>query len=160
VRAPRHCEATILEGRCTVKIRDIMTPDVEYVWPDDTLQEAAVKMKDLDVGTLPVCDRARVVGILTDRDVTVRAVAEGRDPRSTRVRDIMTKDIIYCYDDEDEEAATRLMQERQVRRILILNRGRRLVGIVSLGDLAAETGDPQRIGEILQDVSEPAIPRR
>lgn len=143
-----------------MKIRDIMTPDVECVWPDDSLQEAAIKMKDLDVGTLPVCDRDRIAGILTDRDVTVRAVAEGRNPRSTPVRDVMTKDIIYCYDDEGTEAAALLMKERQVRRVLVLNRYRRLVGIVSLGDLAAETGDPQRIGEVLQDVSEPAIPRR
>jgi len=143
-----------------MKIRDIMTPNVEYVWPDDTLQEAALKMKDLDVGPLPVCDRDRIAGILTDRDITVRAIALGRDPRSTRVRDVMTPDVIACHEDEDVEVAARLMQERQVRRLLVLDRDERLVGIVSLGNLAAETGDPQRIGEILQDVSEPAIPRR
>src|SRR5437773_273650 len=143
-----------------MKIRDIMTPDVEYVWPDDTLQEAAVKMKNLDVGPLPVCDRERIAGMLTDRDITVRAVATGLDPRSTRVSEVMSHSVIYCYEDEDAEDAARLMQERQVRRILVLNRDQRLVGIVSLGDLAAETGDPQRIGKILQDVSEPAIPQR
>jgi CBS domain-containing protein len=139
-------------------IRDIMTPDVEYVWPDDTLQEAALKMKELDVGSLPVCDRDRIAGLLTDRDITVRAVAEGRDPKSTRVREVMTRDVIFCYEDEDAEEAARLMQARQVRRILVLNRNKRLVGIVSLADLVAGTGDPQRIGEVLQDVSEPAVP--
>jgi len=143
-----------------MKIRDIMTPGVECVRPDDTLQEAAVKMKELDVGPLPVCDRDRIVGMLTDRDITVRAVAEGRDPKATMVREIMTRDVIHCYEDEDVEDAAHLMQERQVRRILVLDRDKRLVGIVSLGDLAAETGDPLRIGEVLQDVSEPAMPRR
>jgi CBS domain-containing protein len=143
-----------------MKIREIMTADVECVCPDDTLQEAAIKMKDLDVGPLPVCDRDHLAGMLTDRDITVRAIAKGLDPRSTRVRDVMTRDVIHCYDDEDAEAAARLMQERQVRRILVINHDGRLAGIVSLGDLAAETGDPQRIGRVLQDVSEPAIPRR
>jgi len=143
-----------------MKIKEIMTTDVEYVWPDDTLQEAALKMRDLDVGPMPVCDRDRIAGMLTDRDIAVRAVAEGRDPRSTRVRDAMTRDIIFCYEDEDVEEAARLMQARQVRRILVLNRARRLVGIVSLGDLAAAAGDPQQVGEVFQEISEPARPRR
>ncbi len=143
-----------------MKIRQVMTPNVECIRPDDTLQEAAIKMKDLDVGPLPVCDDDHVAGMLTDRDITVRAVAQGLEPRSVRVGDVMTRDVISCYDDEDTEAAARLMQERQVRRVLVLDRGQRLVGIVSLGDLAAETGDPHRVGEVLQDVSEPAIPRR
>jgi len=143
-----------------MKIRDIMTPDVECVWPDDSLQEAALKMKEMDVGPLPVCDRDHIAGMLTDRDITVRAVAEGRDPRSTRVRDVMTRDVISCYEDEDVEEAARLMQARQVRRLLVLNRHQRLVGIVSLGKLAAETGDPYRMGEVLQDISEPAMTHR
>ena len=71
-----------------------MSPDVEYVWPDDALQEAAYKMKDLDVGLMPVCERDRIAGMLTDRDITIRAVADGRDPRSTRVREVMTRDVI------------------------------------------------------------------
>jgi CBS domain-containing protein len=143
-----------------MRVRDIMTPDVECVCPDDTLQEAAIKMQDLDIGPLPVCDRDQIAGMLTDRDITVRAIAKGLDPRSTRVRDVMTRDVIHCYEDEDAEAAARLMQERQVRRVLVIDHDERLVGIVSLGDLAAETGDPRRIGEVLQDVSEPAIHRR
>jgi CBS domain-containing protein len=143
-----------------MRVRDIMTPDVECVCPDDTLQEAAIKMQDLDIGPLPVCDRDHIAGMLTDRDITVRAIAKGLDPRSTQVRDVMTRDVIHCYEDEDAEAAARLMQERQVRRVLVIDHDERLVGIVSLGDLAAETGDPRRIGEVLQDVSEPAIHRR
>jgi CBS domain-containing protein len=143
-----------------MKIRDIMTPDVECVRRDNTLEEAAVKMKDLDVGSLPVCDGDRIEGIITDRDIAIRAVAEGRDPTSTQVREVMSRSVMHCYDDEDTEDAARLMQERQIRRILVLNRDERLLGIVSLGDLAAETGNPERVGRILQDVSEPAIARR
>jgi CBS domain-containing protein len=140
-------------------IRDIMTRNVECVWPDDTLQEAALKMKDLDVGPLPVCDYDHVVGMLTDRDITVRAVAEGRDPRSTRVRDVMTRNVVSCSEDDAVEEAARLMQERQIRRLLVLDRDKRLIGIVSLGDLAAEAEDPYRMAEVLQDVSVPAMPR-
>jgi CBS domain-containing protein len=141
-------------------IRDIMTRNVECVWPDDTLQEAALRMKELDVGPMPVCDYDRVVGMLTDRDITVRAVAEGRDPRSTRVRDVMTRNVVSCSEDDAVEEAARLMQERQIRRLLVLDRDKRLIGIVSLGDLAAEAEDPYRMAEVLQDVSVPAVPRR
>jgi CBS domain-containing protein len=141
-------------------VREIMTRDVECASPDDTLQETARKMKELDVGPMPICDHDRVVGMLTDRDITIRAVAEGRDPRSTRVRDVMTQNVVSCYEDDAVEEAARLMQERQIRRLLVLDRSRQLVGIISLGDLAADTGDPYRVGEVLQDVSEPAMPRR
>jgi CBS domain-containing protein len=143
-----------------VKVKDIMTSNVECVGPDDTLQEAALKMKDMGIGPLPVCDRLHIVGMLTDRDIAIRGVAAGRDPQSTKVRDVMTCEVIRCFEDEEVEEAERLMQSRQVRRILVVNRDERLVGIVSLGDLAAETGNPQRVGEVLQDVSEPAMPRR
>jgi CBS domain-containing protein len=143
-----------------MKVKDIMTSNVECVWPDDTLQEAALKMKEMGIGPLPVCDRLHIVGMLTDRDIAIRGVAEGRDPRSTKVSDVMTREVIRCFEDEEVEEAERLMQSRQVRRILVVNRHERLVGIVSLGDLAAETGNPQRVGEVLQDISEPAMPRR
>jgi len=143
-----------------MRVKDIMTAGVECVAPDDTIQAAARKMKELDVGPMPVCDRDRIAGMLTDRDITVRAVAEGKDPKTTRVRDTMTEDVIFCFEDQDLDEAARMMQERQVRRILVLNRDRRLTGIVSLGDLAAESGDKRRSGEILQDLSEPSTPRR
>jgi CBS domain-containing protein len=143
-----------------MRVKDIMTASVECVWPDDTLQEAAVKMKEMEIGPLPVCDRLHIVGMLTDRDIAIHGVAAGRDPRLTKVSDVMTREVISCYEDEDVEEAERLMQSRQVRRILVVNRDDHLVGIVSLGDLAAETGNPQRVGEVLQDVSEPSIPRR
>ena len=144
-----------------MQVKDIMTPGVECVRPDDTLQNAARKMRDLDVGPLPVCgDDDRLAGMITDRDITVRAVAEGKDPTTTRVREVMTQEIIYGFEDQDVEEAARIMKERQVRRLVVLNRDKRLVGIVSLGDLATETGDREKSGEVLQDVSEPAQPRR
>src|SRR4051794_28840839 len=107
-------------------VREIMTRDVECASPDDTLQKAARKMKELDVGPMPICDHDRVVGMLTDRDITIRAVAEGRDPRSTRVRDVMTQNVVSCYEDDAVEEAARLMQERQIRRLLVLDRRRQL----------------------------------
>src|ERR687894_2248246 len=144
-----------------MQLKDIMTPKPDCVRPDDTLQEAARKMRDLDVGPLPVCgDDDRLAGMITDRDITVRAVAEGKDPTTTPVREAMTEEIIYCFEDQDAQEAARTMQERQVRRLVVLNRDKRLVGIVSLGDLATESGDKLKTGEVLQDVSEPSQPRR
>jgi CBS domain-containing protein len=143
-----------------MKLGDIMTPDVECVRPGDTLHEAARKMKSLDVGLMPVCgDNDKIVGMLTDRDITIRATAEGLDPKATRVQDAMSEDVIWCFEDQDADDAAKLMQERQVRRLLVMSRDKRLVGIVSLGDLATE-GKKKQAGEVLQDVSEPSRPRR
>jgi CBS domain-containing protein len=135
-----------------MKIRDIMTWNIECIWPNDTIQDAALAMKERDIALVPVCDRDRIVGMLTDRDITVRAVAEGRDPKSTRVRDVMTPEVICCYEDDDAHKAARLMREQHVGRILVRNRKELLVGIVSLGDLAANTDNPRRIGAVLQEV--------
>ncbi|HXF62459.1 MAG TPA: CBS domain-containing protein [Caldilineaceae bacterium] len=143
-----------------MKIREIMTRDVEVIQPDRPLQEAAAKMKSLDVGSLPVCDNRTLVGMLTDRDITVRAVAAGRDPKQTQVSEAMTPDLIYCFEDQEIEEAALVMEERQIRRLPILNRDHQLVGIVSLGDLAVESGDEELSGEVLEEVSEPAKPKR
>lgn len=144
-----------------MQLKDIMTPDVECVRPGDTLQEAARKMKSLDVGPMPVCgDNDKIVGMLTDRDITIRATAEGLDPKTAKVRDAMTDEVVYCFEDQDVKEAAKLMEERQIRRLLVMNRDKRLVGIVSLGDLATKTGDKQQAGEVIKDVSEPSEPRR
>jgi CBS domain-containing protein len=143
-----------------MQIKAIMTRDVQCVSPDDSIQEAARWMRDLNIGPLPVCDHDRLAGMVTDRDIAVRAVAEGRDPKTTKVRDVMSEGLVYCFEDQNMQDAARLMQSNQVRRLLVLNHDKRLVGIVSLGDLAADAGDPQRTGEVLQDISEPAIPNR
>ncbi len=141
-------------------VRDIMTKNVECVAPDDTLQTAARKMRDLDVGPMPVCDNDRLAGMLTDRDIAIRAVAEGRDPNSTKVRDAMTPDLVYCFEDQNVEEAAELMRDRQIRRVLVLNRDKKLTGIVSLGDLAVEGPSKRQAGETVRAVSEPAQPNR
>lgn len=140
-------------------IKDVMTGGVECVGPDDTLQAAACKMKSLGVGPLPVSDNDRVTGILTDRDIVIRAVAEGKDPKTTKVREAMSPDVVYCFEDEDSDRAAKLMQEHQIRRVLVMSHDKRLVGIVSLGDLATE-GKKKTAGAVLQGVSEPSEPRR
>jgi CBS domain-containing protein len=138
-----------------MKIREIMTQVVAAVPPDATVQSAARLMLERDVGMVPVCEGARVVGVLTDRDITVRAVACGRSTRKTLVRDLMTPMVVFCYDDEDVADAVASMEERQIRRVLVLNRKKQLVGVLSIGDLALDTGDRTLAGELLQRVSEP-----
>jgi CBS domain-containing protein len=143
-----------------MQVKDIMTPNPECVTPEDSIQDAARRMRNLDVGPLPICDNDRLAGMITDRDIVVRAVAEGRNPQTTKVGEVMTGEVIYCFEDQDVQEAARMMQERQVRRLIVLNRDKRLVGIVALGDLATETGDTPKSGEVLQDVSEPSQPQR
>ena len=137
-----------------------MTRNVETVRPDASLEEAARKMDDLNVGPLPVCDGDRLVGLVTDRDITVRATAAGKDPRSTPIREAMSQDLVYCYEDQDVQDAAQLMQDKQIRRVPVLNRQERMVGIVSLGDIAAEGRDDRLSGEVLERVSEPSNPDR
>jgi CBS domain-containing protein len=143
-----------------MQVRDVMTSKVEVIAPTATLQEAAEKMSRLEVGPLPVCDGARLVGMLTDRDITIRATAHGRDPTTTRVHEVMTPEVVYCFEDHDVEIAAQMMEMRQIRRVPVLSRGQRLVGIVSLGDLAVETGNRDLGGETLERISEPSEPNR
>jgi CBS domain-containing protein len=143
-----------------MRVSEVMTRRVECTHLDATLQEAAARMKSLDIGPLPVCDNDRLVGMVTDRDITVRAIAEGEDPTTIHVRDIMTPEVFYCFEDQDVAEAAQRMKDKQVRRLLVLNRDERLVGIVSLGDLAVETGDEQLTGNTLEAVSEPNRPTR
>jgi CBS domain-containing protein len=136
-----------------MRVKEVMTPVVEVIDADSTLQEAAAKMKARDIGPLPVCRGDQVVGMLTDRDITVRATAEGDDPTTIRVKDIMTEEVIACYEDQLVSEAALVMEEHQVRRLVVLHRDQRLVGIVSLGDLAVQTGDEQLAGNTLEAVS-------
>src|SRR5688572_21430488 len=127
-------------------VKALMTRSVECVSPDSTLQQAAQRMRDLDVGPLPICENDRLAGMITDRDIVLRAVAEGKDPTTTRVREAMTSDIVFCFEDQTIDEAAELMKERQIRRLVVLNQDKRLVGIVSLGDLAVDTGDEHLVG--------------
>jgi CBS domain-containing protein len=138
-----------------MQLREIMTARAETVPPDATLSHVAKRMKELDVGSLPVCDGERLCGIITDRDIAIRAVADGRDPQRTHVRDAMTDDVCYCYDDQDFEEAASLMKQRQIRRLPVLNRDRRLVGIVSLGDVMLKGDDDDLAAETVAGVSQP-----
>jgi CBS domain-containing protein len=117
-------------------------------------------MRRLNIGPLPVCDSDQLVGMLTDRDITVRAVAEGCAPTTTTVREAMTPDMAYCFDDQTVEDAVQMMEQYQIRRLPILTREKRLVGMVSLGDLAVSSGNETRVGATLKQVSAPAEPRR
>jgi len=143
-----------------MRIKDVMTPGAECIRPEASLQEAAGRMQTLDVGSLPVCENDRLVGMVTDRDITVRATAGACDPCGTHVRDVMTPDIVYCFEDQDVSEASRIMEDHQIRRLVVLNRDKRLVGFVSLGDLAVKARDKGRSEEALEGVSEPAMPRR
>jgi CBS domain-containing protein len=144
-----------------MQVKDIMTSHAESTSSTSTLREAAQKMRDLDVGALPVCGgNDRLAGIITDRDIALRAVAEGLDPSTAVVRDVMTPKIIYCYDDQDVSDAAHMMEQNQIRRLVVLNHDKRMIGILSLGDLAVDTGDEQLAGHTLEAVSEPAVPQR
>jgi CBS domain-containing protein len=142
-----------------MKIREIMTPDAQCIRPDETLVDAASLMRQLDVGVLPVCDDDSVVGMLTDRDIAIRAVADSRDPGRTLVHEIMSAGTIFVYDDHDVEEAVRVMEQHQIRRAPVLNREKKLVGIVSLGDIAVDASAALS-GEVLKFVSQPAEPVR
>ena len=119
-----------------MNVREVMTPCVVIASPDDTLQRAAEMMIDIDAGVLPVGENDRLVGILTDRDITIRAVATDKVPSECKVREVMSPEVKYIYDDESTEDAARSMADLQMRRLPVLNRDKRLVGILSLGDLA------------------------
>ena len=138
-----------------MQLKELMTPAVEVISPEASIREAAEKMRNLDIGPLPVCDGDRLVGMLTDRDITVRAVADGRDPVTTLVHEVMTPDIVYGFDDQDVQDATRLMEQYQIRRLPVLNRRKQLVGMVALGDLAVHPGTQPVTAEVLEQVSEP-----
>ena len=143
-----------------MQIREIMTRDVEVVSADAAVSEAAAKMKQLDVGVIPVCDGEKLTGVLTDRDIAIRLAAEGRSPSETRVSQIMTKDLYYCFEDQDVEEAATVMEAGQIRRLPILDHERQLVGIVSLGDISVRSDDKHAAAEALEGISEPAEPKR
>ena len=138
-----------------MKLSEIMTSDVVVMQPDDSLQSAAKKMRDRNIGFLPVCDGEELIGVISDRDITIRALADGMDVNIMLGRDLMTVPAIYCFDDQDISEAAKIMEENQIRRLVVLSRDeKRLVGVISLGDLARnEPAD--RSGQVLQKVSEP-----
>jgi CBS domain-containing protein len=139
-----------------MRVSEVMTRDVRIATPDQTLQEAARMMAEVDAGILPVGDGDRLVGMITDRDIAVRAVAEGKGPQ-TPVREVMTDEVKYCFEDDDTQDVARNMAEIQVRRLPVVNRDKRLVGIIGLGDIAVTEGG-RPAGEALSGISEPGGP--
>ncbi len=133
-------------------IAEVMTTDVEVVRPEETLRDAARAMADLDVGSLPVCDGRKLIGMITDRDITIRAVAEGKGA-DTPVQEIMTDDVVWCSDSDSVDAVLQQMSDAQIRRIPVIDADRQLVGIVALGDIALEEEDD--VDETLRDISMP-----
>jgi CBS domain-containing protein len=140
------------------RIADIMTRNVETIGPSSTVQEAAERMKADNIGSLPVCLDSRVVGTITDRDITIRVTAEGRDARSTLVRDVMTKDVVTVRPQQDVVEAETLMHDYQVRRLPVVEADGRLVGYVTTATIAKREGDEKVVGKVLKGISEPGRP--
>lgn len=137
------------------KIKDLMSRDVQIISPNETIQEAAQQMLNFNFGMMPVGENDRMIGTISDRDITIRAVAEGKDP-NTKVREVMSEGVIYAYEDDSVDDALKLMSDHQVRRLPIVNADKRLVGIVALGDFAVESSDIEAAGEALSEISKPS----
>jgi CBS domain-containing protein len=139
-----------------MRVSEAMTRDVRLANPTQTIREAAMMMADIDAGAVPVQENDRLVGMITDRDIAVRAVAAGKGP-DTPVRDVMSQEVKYCYDDEDMDHVAKNMADIRVRRLPVVNREKRLVGIVSLGDVALKQGE-RPAGKAVKGVSKPGGP--
>ena len=119
-----------------MKVKEMMHKGAEYVAPNAKLQSIAKKMRDHDIGAIPVCEGGKPVGMVTDRDITIRALANGKDISAVEARDVMSRNVIFCRDSEEAEDALRIMEGKKIRRLPVLNEGGKLVGIVSLGDIS------------------------
>lgn len=137
------------------QLRELMSRDVKVIDPDMSIVEAAKKMRDGGFGMLPVGADDRLIGTISDRDIVIRAIAEGMDT-NTKVRDVMTKGIAWAYEDETVDEAAKIMSQRQVRRLPVVDRDKRLVGIVALGDFAVESSEIRPAAEALAEISKPS----
>jgi CBS domain-containing protein len=135
-----------------MKVKDVMHNGAEWVSPQTTVADVAQRMRDLDVGAIPVGENDRLVGMVTDRDITCRGVANGRELAKLTARDVMSKGIIYCNETEELEDAMRLMESRQVRRLPVINDKKRMVGMLSLGDIA-DAASHELSGQMIAAVS-------
>lgn len=136
-----------------MRVSEIMSRDVRVASPRQTIQDAAAIMAEIDAGIVPVGEQDRLVGMITDRDIAIRAVAMGKGP-TTAIEEVMTKDVKYCFEDEDSEHVLDNLGDLQIRRVPVVNRDKRLVGILSLGDLANQTGNGHA-GAALAEISRP-----
>lgn len=140
-------------------VSEIMTRGVRAMSPHDSMVQAAQAMEELNVGVVPVCDGKTLIGVVTDRDITVRGVAQGRAFADTPLSDIMSRDLHWCSENQDIEEVLRDMSQYQVRRLPVVNRDKHLVGMVTLGDIATKTHRSD-VGDTLGDISEPVAPQR
>ena len=143
-----------------MQVKQIMTRGVEMIDGDATIMEAAMKMSSLDVGALPVTKKDKIIGVLTDRDITIRAVAKGWDPQQIQVSKIMTSEVCCCSENETLDEAAHMMEEKQLHRLIVLDAQNKPVGILALADLAVKNTDEHLTWEVLEQISEPAHPRR
>lgn len=138
-----------------MKLSDVMHRNVELIPADATVREAAERMGSLDIGSLPVHVDDRIAGLVTDRDIVVRSIARGDDPDKTRVSDVMTSKVEWCFDDESIDEASKKMSALQIQRLVVLNRDKRLVGIVSLADLVRGRGDAPAVAHAIEEIKSP-----
>ena len=137
------------------QLKDLMSRDVKVISPDMTIEEAAKKMRDGGFGMMPVGENDRMIGTISDRDIAIRAVAEGKGA-GTKVREVMSEGIAWAYEDESVEEAATIMSKRQVRRLPVVDRDKRLVGIVALGDFAVESSEIRPAAQALSEISKPS----
>ncbi|RDI40965.1 CBS domain-containing protein [Aquicella lusitana] len=137
-----------------MKAKDVMSKKPEFLPPTATLKEAARQMNTHDYGFIPVGENDRLIGAVTDRDIVIRAVAEGKDPAKTTLRDVMSKGIHFCFESDDIEKVAQQMEQLQIRRLVVLNKDKRLTGIISLGDIATKCHNPSLSAELTDAVSQ------
>ena len=142
-----------------MQVKDIMTRNIETARRDTLATDAAARMRNHDIGILPVCNGAQLVGVVTDRDIVVRATANKLHPELVRCQDVMTPNVVFCFEDQDVDDAGKIMQDHKIRRLPVVNRQRSLVGIISIGDIAIATGDAKFVGVTVQEISAPDAPK-
>jgi len=135
-------------------VKEVMCPKPKFIPPDTSLQEAATMMRDNDYGFLPIGEDDRLIGTVTDRDLTVRATAEGKNPSSTHVREVMSQNVLYCWEDDSIEKAAKNMEKEQLHRLIVLNQDKRMTGVLSIGDIARKCHNDALCGEIIEGISE------
>ena len=137
-------------------VKELMSRDVKVISPDMTIGDAAKKMRDGDFGMMPVGENDRMIGTISDRDIAIRAVAEGKEG-GTKVRDVMSEGIVWVYEDDSVDQVATIMSKHQVRRLPVVNRDKRLVGIVALGDFAIESSEIEPAAKALSEISKPSL---
>lgn len=135
-------------------VKDVMSINPVFLTPTATVKDAADKMIKLDCGFIPIGDKDRLTGAITDRDIVIRCIASGKDAKTTQLREIMSEHILYCFEGDDVEKAAKIMSDKQVHRLVVLNKDKRMTGIVSLGDITRKSKDTQLCGKTFEAISQ------